>query len=396
MLTKPSLLLSIFLFAGRPAHAALDIVLDFDTFPNQFFAPGIVTDGVDGQTRRDVVERAARQWEVRIGDTLDAIDVSEVGPWTGQLYNPNANNASVVNVQNLSLAEGQVIIFVGAANLGGTLGQATYNWILSASSPEAYESITRRGETGIINGFSFDFGGINGDDTDFAPWGGMMRYNPNPVVAAAPSIDLRWYYGGSIADIPDDTATTRYYDFYSVVMHEIGHVLGFGTSDSFRKYIGPPNATSSGRNVFLGPRASLVNGQSNPELEGAQNTEYYRFIESEPHYVYGLQADTTQRVLMGAATPSGTRKGLTHLDVMAMVDIGWHLRKRRPVFLEVQPFPSFYPVPIHTVIQNRTAPAQRPLLHSIGPDIQQLAAPVRIKTTRSPAATNVRKTVTGR
>src|SRR5690606_8940405 len=79
-------------------------------------------------------------------------------------------------------------------------------------------TVATRGETGA-------------DATDFGPWGGAITFD------AAINIDSEsfdWHFGETTAGL-DDTK----YDFLSVAVHELAHLLGFGTAESWQNLLVP-------------------------------------------------------------------------------------------------------------------------------------------------------------
>ena len=80
--------------------------------------------------------------------------------------------------------------------------------------------------------------------TDFGPWGGAISFNSNS----------NWYFD---PDITTDESFSNQFDFYSVAVHELAHVLGFGSAPSFN------NLSSGG--VFTGAAVHDLFG-SNPPL----------------------------------------------------------------------------------------------------------------------------------
>ncbi|MBO1351675.1 MAG: hypothetical protein EBE86_031850 [Hormoscilla sp. GUM202] len=133
------------------------------------------------------------------------------------------------------------------------------------------------------------FNRING--SDFQPWVGELTFDP----------DANWFFDSTPntdGDIPFGQS-----DFISTALHEIGHVLGFGTADIFEQ-IGAGGA-------FDGPNALNVNGGQPIPLEGDLS-----------HVEEGFLNDT---VLLDPINIRGTRKLPTQVDLALLADIGYEI-----------------------------------------------------------------------
>jgi len=147
----------------------------------------------DGSTRltsaqRQVLDYVAAEFGARITDSLD-----------GTLYNAlsffdPANTGSSIQLSNQSIAANTLRIYVGASELGGST--------VGIGGPGG-GSIRDRGQTGV-------------GTSDFAPWGGAISFDAT----------TNWYVDSNPATLERFSG----FDFYSVAVHELGHVLGFGTS----------------------------------------------------------------------------------------------------------------------------------------------------------------------
>lgn len=257
------------------------LLLTFDIqFDYTYDTSGFFSD----QSRRDVLETAADLLESRITDDLNAITPGGVDTWTA-VFNSPATGSSV-SISNLTVPADTVIIYVGARNLGGALGIGGPAGFNSFASPDFNENLATRGEPGV------DAGGTT--DTDFAPWGGTLAIDSG----------VNWNF--SLA--PPSPGQN---DFLSVAVHEIAHILGFGTSDSFSN-----NRNSS--NQFIGSQTTSVFGGPIP-----LHTDQIHFASGTTGTLPGTV--TTQEASLDPQITTGTRKLLTDLDWAALDDIGWDL-----------------------------------------------------------------------
>jgi hypothetical protein len=136
-------------------------------------------------------------------------------------------------------------------------------------------TVKARGQTGAL--------GAAATQTDFGPWGGSLSFD-NTVT---------WNSDGGAPASGEN-------DFLSVAIHELGHLLGYGSADSWN------NLVSS--NTFTGTNSVGVYG-SNVPLAG--NSHWSNTLSGVPE---------------PALDPSltvGNRKVLTELDYAGLADIGW-------------------------------------------------------------------------
>lgn len=210
--------------AATPLRA-LNIQFDFSYDSLGFFSDPL---------RKSTLEAAARSWEEKLaGAQTPAIPLGTGGnTWTLSFNRPDhpaslgGANTSIVNKP---LPANTIVIYVGARPdvYGGYLGYAEFNYHVSGSS--AWVKLIQDRNTG----------------TRFASFGGAIAFDS----------DASWYFDsdpGSKENFPNQT------DFYTLAMHEIGHLLGFtyGAAAFSRQALG---------GKFHGVRVVALNGGA-PEL----------------------------------------------------------------------------------------------------------------------------------
>lgn len=257
------------------AADGLTIALDYSLDTNNFFSD---------QTRKDTLQRAATVLASRITDELDAIAPTGTNTWDATFTHPGTGASH--EIHNLTVPLGTIIIYVGGRDIGslGIGGPGGYG---AMGSPSFLANISNRGQTGID-------ANDKTNTTDFAPWGGHITFDSSP----------NWNFGNEEPSVGEN-------DFYSVALHEIGHVLGVGTADSWDNLV-------NGSNQFTGPAAVAANG-GNVALTSASS-----------HWTNGLDSTliNTAAVQEAAMDPNltvGTRKQFTVLDWAALDDVGWEV-----------------------------------------------------------------------
>lgn len=257
-----------------PTFAALTIQFDYTYDNNSFFS---------NAAAKTALESAASRF-TSFTDTLSAITPGGGNTWTAQFFNP-ANPASNASISNATIAQNTIVVYVGGAALGGsTLGQGGPGGYSASGYPTFFNSLARG--QGVVQGASA---------TDFAAWGGSISFNST----------TSWYFGAG-------TPGTGQSSFLSVAEHELAHVLGFGTADSWNNLL-------SG-STFTGTTAETIYGGAVPV---APSTDL-------AHWNYGITSVLPgtrigQETAMDPDITIGTSKDLTVLDYAGLKDIGWQV-----------------------------------------------------------------------
>jgi hypothetical protein len=264
---------------------ALTIQIDYTYDTTNFF---------NTQPKRDAIEAVAKFYGNLIQDHLLRIDAAEYPgcSWTAKPTHPATG--ATISIPNLIVPADTIIVYVGARDLGGsTAGLAgPGGWAGSSTNPGWFPLLRARGSAGAANE-------TQSLRTDFAPWGGSMAFD----------IDSTWNFSQS-----QNTSGT---DFIPIALHEMGHVLGIGTADSWF------NKISS--TVFTGGASTRSYG-SNPPLSG---TGHFggTGTTSRSFGSFNVTHGTTRQVLM-LPTLIDDNKNLvvaSDLDLAALVDIGWQI-----------------------------------------------------------------------
>ncbi len=268
----PQILLTTALVFAAGSSQAITIDFDYTYDSNGFFADA---------SRKTILESAGNFFETRLTDSLSAITSSGINQFDAIFSQPD--NGSITTLNGYSVAADTLVIFVGGRDLGGsTLGQGGPGGYSATGTLAFTNTVASRGEPGV---FTF---------TDFAPWGGSITFDT----------DSSWYFDSDLSTTESFSGS----DFYSVALHEIGHVLGLGIADSW------DNLISDGS--FTGSNATSVYGSDVP----LTSTESH-WAEGTSSFVDGI----AQEAAMDPTITIGTRKVFTDLDMAALDDIGWEV-----------------------------------------------------------------------
>lgn len=278
-----------YLTAGiMPPASAVSIQFDYSFDSSGFFAV---------ETRRTLVSAAGNTLSTLLTDSLAAINPAGTNEFTAITFNPGG--VDTLTLPNFDVPEDTLVVYVGGRNDISGLGFGGPGGFSALGSAQFLETVETRGQGAPTSGPSA---------TEFAPWGGAMTFNS---VA-------NWYFDTDITTVEPFSGS----DFYSVVLHELGHVLGIGTAQSWSNLITP------GTSTFTGLKSVLAAGGP-----VALTTDNAHFASGTSSTVNGQ----SQEAAFDPSLSNNTRKHLTVLDVAALDDIGWSING-------VDPSPQKVPV----------------------------------------------------
>lgn len=283
----------------------VQIQFDYSQDENGFF---------DDPERRAVLEFAAQSVVSQLHDELAGISPDADNSWSIDFTNPS--NSGRVTINNPTISENTLVVFVGARDISALAfaGPGSYS---ASGSDEWLDLVMSRGQVGTFASPA----------TDFAPWGGSITFDA----------DRNWHFG-----VTTDGLGSNEHDFFSVAAHELGHVLGIGTSDSWERFV-------TGR-VFT------------PTFSGAHTVAEYDVgsakvpLHDYAHFDEGLK-EGDQEVAMDPSIRAGTRKPFTALDFAALADIGWEVDAaiggNPPDEPEPESLPATYEISVPTGVAHQ-------------------------------------------
>jgi hypothetical protein len=279
--------------AFAPAARA-KITFDFDySLDSGFFTTN--------PAAKTALERAATVYSDRLLDHLTDITPGNGNSWDARFTNPSTGAATVIT--DLTIPANAIKVYVGGANLGGALGQGGPGGFFSDKGDSVFASnLLYRGQTGAADI----------PPSDFARWGGTISFDRT----------VAWNF-----NLTAPAAGKN--DFLTVATHELAHVLGFGTSDSWRANLTVVSLAGGGTQYvgpFKGTKAMALYGSSVP-LETPSGTNNAQHFRNSLMSTVGTAGGPAQETLMDPDITTGTRKKITVLDWAALDDIGWDLAK---------------------------------------------------------------------
>lgn len=221
----------------------------------------------------DPKRRAALEGAGRIWGRLIKSSFSNIPKGTFVLVRNPEQPTVAAQSFNIEYEIDDVVVFVGSAELGGgTLGTSSPTFGLSGITDSRLATALSERQTAV----------------PFQPWTAWCAFDENTP----------WFFDDSADSsqvVPGDQM-----DFLSVALHELGHILGFGTADPFKGMV------SGGK--FTGAKAVALFGGPVP-LSGPAHF---------PNDILGAD-----RPLMDVSDSAGTRYAPKPLDIAVFQDLGY-------------------------------------------------------------------------
>jgi hypothetical protein len=253
---------------------SLTIEFDYSFDSLGFFA--------ENPAARTVLQEAAEIIGSQINDALTAIapDPAAGDTWTASFLDPSTGSERTVS--NLSIPADTILVFVGGFDEKGSLGgQGGFGGYTVDGSADWVDTVQTRGANPVI--------GV---------WGGSIRFDA----------DADWSFVGTSGPPPAGQL-----DFLTMAEHELGRVLGLGTSPGWQSWVDTANGT------FTGPHAEATYGGPVPLNTAGQFGDPADGLWATTVTSYG-QVPTMD---VSPLDP-GVRRLFTSLDWAGLDDIGWN------------------------------------------------------------------------
>ena len=261
----------------------------------------------DGLAARAALERAARVYSDRLLDGLSAIAPTS-NSWQATFADPRTS--TTLAVTDLAVAADTIKIYVGARGLGPDVARGSAGGYNVFTSNQALATAIRtRGQAGVDASTPSDFG----------PWGGSVTLNA--------FVSGGWHTGAAAPGAGQ-------YDLQTVALHELGHVLGVGTAESWKTHLAAtvtPFGDLQYVGPFTGPKSVAIYGANVPLEAPPTPASAGATVQHASHFAAGIVGtvgtSANQPALFGATIPAGVRRQLTELDWAALDDLGWSLAR---------------------------------------------------------------------
>ncbi len=268
----------------------------------------------DGMLARAAVEAAADNISSLLTDTLDPISKPDdfqnafsTHTWDYSLsFNDPASN-SPVEIMNTPIAQDEILVFVGGfAFTGNTVANGSAGGAdFTVDDGTNLFANFERDQINATTDALVDSLATRGEEEGFARWGGSVIFGSGQA----------WHLD-HIAPV-----TSGEFDLYSVAMHELFHVLGFGAAEEWHalrqesEFIGESSVAEFGGPVplYSADNGHWQEGITSPVFEDGSNP-------SPPN-----ASVAEQETLMDPSISRGERKEITRLDAAGLEDIGWTL-----------------------------------------------------------------------
>lgn len=316
-------LLALGLLSTAQPAGAINITIDYRYDSNDFFDPATTS----GQQARAALQAAASRFSEIITTSLGAVNLNDdnldarIGfthPGTGASWDVSgavsSNTDALAQVPNGSAAEeyrgpwsiaaDEWILYAGAQSIGSAGFGGTGTGLNFTTTFSDGDSVLNRGfrSTGSVN--------------NLPVWGGAITFDNDG--------DRTWHFDHTTV------APLSTLDFYSIALHEIGHVLGLSTN-----WLEWPetNSAYTGSEAIAAYNADNGTSLSTLNLQGSSDAHFQDgiydsniFSGASPNLVGTVGLDSPQDLLMEPTanfTLSLRRFELTNVDVAALRDIGW-------------------------------------------------------------------------
>jgi len=290
-----------FISSTISSYAAIDIIFDYSYDTGNYF----------GDEQRYIMEQVAYVFESRITSGFTSTRPEDIAGATGVTANlyfknpttqatvqPVIGAGSLTDDGNEIGKEDELIIFLGARNSGFSSSNVLASASATSSYASSYSSSAARDAWNARK---------NSKDTAsvFQPVAGSSQVNSTKS----------FYFDTDLTTHTDAEASGKT-DFYTVMVHEVGHIMGFNIHNAW-------NANLSGSN-WIGTEAMKEYSLLNPPNGEAVPL----YSSTNPHWSLGLDYNKVNcgcHPSMLPSVSSNKRTTFSDLDFALLKDIGYSI-----------------------------------------------------------------------
>lgn len=278
--------------AIAPGASAITIKVDYTYDSNNFF---------NTAQKRSALEAVASFYGNLLNDKLLEINQATFGggaSWTANFTHPGTGDVQLLPA--LVVPANTLVIYAGGRSLPGiTAGQGGPGGFGASGTQAWIDRVSGRGNAGALAT----------PRTDFAPWGGAVTFDT----------DATWNFSL--------TSNAAGNEFVSIALHEIGHVLGVGTSDVWQAL--------TTTNFFVGPAATQSWGASPPAQFGSGHLQNPGGSTLESPLFRSFQVTHGVKrpaMMLPLIIDNGSNFDVaTDLDLSVLFDLGWEVFPQTPL-----------------------------------------------------------------
>lgn len=322
------------------AQAAVSIVFDYSLDSNGFFT----------SERRAIAQAAAASLTSRIANANWArVDTSQAGG-SYELAIVNPSTLGITWVPNVVIPENQITVRLGAMDWS----TAPVSKFRGSTGDSVTQLLSIRNVSGGI-------ANILTSPSKLRPVDASISFDLQGIQGLKPGITRQWYFG-SAANLntddrnPVDPYYNIYSDFYTSLIHELGHILGIYDPGAFKALLATDpdfyNSMASDPNFFRAWTSRVqADGNGGYVFTGFYASQYYYNHVGQPipldtdtrcHWAVGVHsqsADGWPSVTYDPNTPF--RHGFSELEFGALKDLGYTITPASPVTVTLSFVPGW-------------------------------------------------------
>ncbi len=283
------------LFAGLGTARAITIEIDYSLDANGFF---------NQAGSREALRAVCDYFESILTDSLARIDEADFPgvSWTARVTSPATGQT--VEFPGKVVPADVYILYAGGRDIAAA-GSAGPNFWGASGNQQWFDLLRGRGEPGATAT----------PRTDFGPWGGAVVFDSG----------RSWNFS--------QTGPGAGSSFVSIALHELGHALGIGTSDSWNTYVTGGGFTGPNATAAFGGNVPLQSGGSHWQDDGqcvfpdGHDPDNPLNVLSRTIAQFGTPGGLDQIAIMdpSSCTAGPNLRVMTELDVAGLADVGWEV-----------------------------------------------------------------------